>query len=194
MNQRTKLVVVLDACVIYPAPIRDFLLHLSTVDLFQPKWTSMIQEEWKRNLLIQRPDIRPEQLQRTITEMNRAFPDADVKHFEPLIDSLTLPDANDRHVLAAGICCRANYISTFNLKDFPKSRLKPFDIEAISPDTLIMELIDQDQEKVLHAFQNQVRFLKNPPKTPQQVVSALLKCGLKKTSTWIEMTIEESLD
>ncbi len=194
MNQRTKLVVVLDACVLYPAPIRDFLLHLSTVDLFQPKWTSMIQEEWKRNLLIQRPDIRPEQLQRTITEMNRAFPDADVKHFEPLIDSLTLPDANDRHVLAAGICCRANYISTFNLKDFPKSRLKPFDIEAISPDNLIMELIDEDPEKVLHAFQNQVRFLKNPPKTPQQVVSALLKCGLKKTSTWIEMTIEESLD
>jgi hypothetical protein len=162
------------------------------MDLFQPKWTSVIQEEWKRNLLIQRSDIRPEQLQRTINEMNRAFPDADVRRFESLIDSLDLPDANDRHVLAAGICCRANYISTFNLKDFPKSRLKSYEIEAISPDVLIMELIDEDPEKVLQAFQNQVRFLKNPPKTPQQVVSSLLKCGLKKSSAWIEMMIEES--
>ena len=51
MNQLRKAVVVLDACVLFPAPIRDLLLHCAAVDLFQPKWTSVIHDEWKRNLL-----------------------------------------------------------------------------------------------------------------------------------------------
>jgi predicted nucleic acid-binding protein len=40
--------------------------------------------------------------------------------YESLIPSLSLPDKNDRHVLAAAIRCQASAIVTFNLKDFPQ--------------------------------------------------------------------------
>ena len=64
---------VLDACVLYPSLLRDLLMHLGITGLYQPKWTDSIQQEWQRNLLVQRPDIRAEQLRRTEILMNKAF-------------------------------------------------------------------------------------------------------------------------
>ena len=49
MNE--KPIVLLDACVLYPYFLRDFLIHLSfTAKLYYPKWTRLIQDEWARNL------------------------------------------------------------------------------------------------------------------------------------------------
>jgi hypothetical protein len=49
--------VVFDACVLYPAPPRDFLLRLATTGLFAAKWTEQIHAEWIRNVLRERPDL-----------------------------------------------------------------------------------------------------------------------------------------
>ena len=54
-----------DACVLYPAPLRDFLMHLALTGLFQAKWTNEIHEEWIRNVLSNRPDLQREILERT---------------------------------------------------------------------------------------------------------------------------------
>jgi hypothetical protein len=35
-----------DACVLYPAPLRDLLMHLAVTDLFRAKWTDQIHDEW----------------------------------------------------------------------------------------------------------------------------------------------------
>jgi hypothetical protein len=40
-----------DACVLYPAPLRDLLMHLALTDLYRAKWTDAIHEEWMRNVL-----------------------------------------------------------------------------------------------------------------------------------------------
>jgi len=42
---------ILDACVLYPAPLRDFFMRLA-VKLYQPKWTDEIHEEWIRNVAL----------------------------------------------------------------------------------------------------------------------------------------------
>jgi hypothetical protein len=63
MIPSARFVAILDACVLYPAPIRDLLLHLADLGLYIPKWTDEIHEEWTRNLLLNRPDILPKQLQ-----------------------------------------------------------------------------------------------------------------------------------
>jgi hypothetical protein len=97
---------------------------------FRAKWSKEIHNEWKRNLLKKRPDLTAEQLDRTSELMAQALPDACVTGYEDLIEGLTLPDINDRHVLAAAICCNASVIVTFNLKDFPSTALRPFGIEA----------------------------------------------------------------
>lgn len=85
--------VIIDACVLYPAPIRDILLSMASEGLLKPKWSNAIQNEWTRNLLINRNDLNREQLDGTIQAMNAAFPDSNVENFEDLIPGLSLPDA-----------------------------------------------------------------------------------------------------
>lgn len=110
---------VYDACVLYPAPLRDFLMWLALSGRFRARWSLEIHNEWKRNLLKNRPDLTTEQLDRTSDLMDQAIPDACVSGYEKLIEGLTLPDIDDRHVLAAAIRCNASVIVTFNQKDFP---------------------------------------------------------------------------
>ena len=59
-----------EACVLYPAPLRDLLMWLALTDLFRARWTDEIHDEWIRNVLADRPDLRPEQLERTRQLMN----------------------------------------------------------------------------------------------------------------------------
>lgn len=116
---------VYDACVLYPAPLRDFLMWLGLSGRFRARWSQTIHEEWKRNLLINRPDLTRAQVDRTSDLMDRAIPDGLVEGYESLAAGLTLPDPDDRHVLAAAIRCGASVIVTFNQRDFPNELLAP---------------------------------------------------------------------
>ncbi len=172
---------VFDANVLYPAPLRDFLMRLALTGLYRARWTSQIHDEWKRNLLLNRPDLTQEQLNRTSAAMDRAIPDALVADHEFLCASLDLPDPDDRHVLAAAIKCNASAIVTFNLKDFPTDVLKPLEIEPVRPDDFIADLFDLDQAAVLEAAQAQRTSLKNPPHTAREFLDRLLKQGLTQS-------------
>lgn len=72
----TTFTVLFDACVLYPAPLRDFLLNLACSGIFRARWSNEIHDEWIRNLLISRPDLTAAQLQRTRELMNHAVPDS----------------------------------------------------------------------------------------------------------------------
>ena len=50
-------VVIYDACVLYPAPLRDLLLRLAAKGLVRARWTDRILDECFRNILINRPDL-----------------------------------------------------------------------------------------------------------------------------------------
>ncbi len=178
MIHSPKFSVILDACVLYPAPIRDFLLSLAAEGLFKPHWSEEIQDEWVRNLLQTREDLTAQQLQKTVDAMNRAFPDANISEYEDLIIGLSLPDADDRHVLACAIKGGADLITTFNLKDFPSSEVGKYDIQVQNPDELVSSLLDLNPDAVCVAFSKMVARLRNPPKTKMEVTNALNKCGL----------------
>ncbi len=187
------MIAVLDANVLYPAPVRDLLLSLAAENLFQPKWSDRIQEEWSRNLLINRPDIKAENIRKTITAMNLAFPDADTKDDHFLIKSLFLPDKDDRHVLATAIKTNAGMIITNNLKDFPKSILKEHGLRATLPDDFVMVLLKREQEKVYNAFYKMVERLQNPVKTKMEVIEILGYCNLIKTAENFRKANEEMM-
>ena len=112
-------VVLYDACVLYPAPLRDLLIRLANTGVVRARWSATILDECFRNILENRPDLKPESLERTRELMTQAVPDCMVTNFEGLIDALVLPDVDDRHVLAAAIRAGAQAIVTFNLADFP---------------------------------------------------------------------------
>jgi predicted nucleic acid-binding protein len=89
-------------------------------NLYKPKWTDEILNEWIQNLLKNRPDLKALNLNRTKILMNTTFAYANVSEYEMLIGSLSLPDSDDRHILAAAIKSGADFIVTYNLKDFPR--------------------------------------------------------------------------
>ncbi|WP_447869259.1 PIN domain-containing protein [Pseudomonas putida] len=170
-----------DANVLYPAPLRDFLMNLALTGIYRARWSASIHDEWKRNLLLNRPDITPEHLDRTSSLMDAAVPDALVTDYDSLVEGLDLPDRDDRHVLAAAIKCNASVIVTFNLKDLPKAVLGAFDIEPLHPDDFIADLWDLDKAAVLEAAQRQRISLKNPPHNVQQYLGRLLQQKLPET-------------
>ena len=178
MSRPQIITALLDANVLYPAPLRDYLLHLASLGVFEPIWTAAIQNEWIRNLLKARPDINRVALQATQRAMNIAFPGSSISGYESLINSLSLPDPNDRHVLAAAITGKAQVIVTINLKDFPPGNLIPYGIHAEHPDLFVSKCIDRDRANAIKAFKNQVKSLKKPPIPIEKVLMNLEANGL----------------
>lgn len=72
-------VALLDACVLYPAVLRDVFLWLAAESVYQPRWTDTIHEEWIRAVLANRPDLTRKQLERTRTLMNQVDPESLVR-------------------------------------------------------------------------------------------------------------------
>lgn len=178
--------VLYDACVLFPAPLRDLLMRLALRDMFRARWTQSIHEEWIRNACNKRPHLNRANLDRVAELMNKAVLDCLVEDYEPLILGLTLPDENDCHVLAAAIKGQAEIIVTFNLKDFPPKCLAAFDIQAQHPDDFISHLIDLKPSEVLAACKQQRLTLRNPPKTVDDYLDALLRQGLPNTVAFLK--------
>lgn len=178
----SKLIVLYDACVLYPAPIRDLLVELAITDLFRAKWTDEIHEEWIRNLTKPPKSYSRQQLEYTKELMNDAVLDclvADYKHLEKM---LNLPDKNDHHVLAAAIAAQASIIVTFNLKDFPSKELSKHEIEAWHPDDFLIKIYELDKKSLLASLKRIRKRLKNPPKTVEEYLLCLHSLGLRKST------------
>ena len=80
-----------DACVLYPASLRDFLVRLGGRRVFHARWTDQILDEMTRAVLPNRADLTAEQLQRTRTLMCEAVPGCLTTGYEGLIEGLELP-------------------------------------------------------------------------------------------------------
>lgn len=177
----TAYTVIYDACVLYPAPLRDLLVRLAEKGVVRARWTEQILDEVFASLRRDRPDLAPEKLARTRQRMNDSVRDCLVVGFEPLIDGLALPDPNDRHVLAAAIRSGAQAIITSDLRDFPAAALNAWDIEARHPDDFVVSQVGIASGAVVGAVMQQAAALKNPPCTPEDVLRALERNGLVQT-------------
>lgn len=170
--------VVYDACVLYPAPLRDLLLRLAHTGIVRARWSEEILDETFRNIAAARPDLEPARLDRTRTLMCRAIDDCLVDGYAGLADHIDMPDPGDRHVLAAAIRCSAQCIVTLNLKDFPPRLLAPLGIEAQHPDTFLLDLLDLAPGRVLRVVQGQADALTRPPVTLAELLTTLERNGL----------------
>lgn len=128
--------VMLDASVLFPNMKRDILLRFFEADLYRARWTERIHNEWIANAKDKYPHYT-QKLDRTEALVREHFDDAWVFHFEEIEASVTLPDPDDRHVLAAAIRCGAQYIVTDNIRDFPVEVLEKYDLEAGTADRFL---------------------------------------------------------
>jgi predicted nucleic acid-binding protein len=162
-------VVLYDACVLYPAPLRDLLVRLANTGIVRARWSEPILDECFRSILENRPDLKPGALNRTRELMSQAVPDCIVTGFGDLLEGLDLPDPDDRHVLAAAIHAGAQAIITFNLGDFPDAKLAPYNIEAKHPDEFVLDALGL----VTATVSEQAANLKSPPRTVGELLDTL---------------------
>ena len=171
-------IVIYDACVLHPAPLRDLLIRLSRAGLVRARWTDAILDECFRSILRRRPELE-EPLKRTRKLMNMAVPDCLVDGHDDLIESLVLPDADDRHVLAAAILVRAEAIVTANLADFPTETLARYQIEPKHPDAFVLELIESAPAKVIEIVTRQASDLRSPRRSARELLDTLENVGVR---------------
>jgi predicted nucleic acid-binding protein len=182
--------VVLDACVLYPAPVRDVLMYLAIRGAFHARWTAQIHDEWTRNLLAKRTDIDPSKLVLTVELMNGAIENAVIENYEFLIETLELPDPDDRHVLAAAIIGHADAIVTYNLKDFPAEVVRMHDIEVIHPDDFLVFQYDLNNIGFVKVIKEIRAALKNPPVAATQLIETYKGNSLHRTADLLTKAIE----
>jgi hypothetical protein len=149
-----EIVAVLDACVLFPASLRDTLLRLAeTPRLYVPRWSGEILGELKRNLE-SRWNLPSKKTGWLIEQLGTHFPEALTRGYESLIPLMT-NDAKDRHVLAAAVHSDARLVVTSNLKDFPHVALRRWNIQAVHPDAFLIDLHSRNPDAVVSRLREQ---------------------------------------
>jgi predicted nucleic acid-binding protein len=167
------LVVVLDASVLYPLPLRDTLLRVAETGVYRPYWSERILDEVRRNLIAKRgaTDTQADEL---LDAMRRAFDTAAVP--EPAIERLEpamTNDPKDRHVLATAVAASAQVIVTLNLKHFPPHACELFGIEPLHPDAFLLDLHSLDPDIAFEVVERQAEALARPAMTIEELLDRL---------------------
>jgi predicted nucleic acid-binding protein len=179
-----------DANVLYSAQLRDFLMRLALGKVVKARWSERVHEEWIRNVHADYSDITKEDLRRIRSLMDEALPEALTEGYEDRIDDLSLPDPSDRHVLAAAIQARADYIVTLNKRDVPASKLRDWDVEAMGPDELVSGLFGREPNRIIEVARMHRKSLTRPSKTPEEYTQLLRNCGLEETARLLKERLD----
>ncbi|GAA4919085.1 PIN domain-containing protein [Stackebrandtia albiflava] len=180
--------VVYDACVLYPNTLRDLLIRVGQAGLVRARWTEKILDEVMNALKANRPDIVPAKLNRLRELMNQSIRDVLVTGYEGLEDGISLPDPDDRHVVAAAVRCHAELIVTANLRDFPEENLESLGVCAIGPDDFLADLVNLHEREVWACIQQIADSRLHPPESTEDVLNQLEHSGLIVTTTLIRST------
>ena len=175
-------VAVYDACVLYPFHLRNVLVQCAVDGLALARWTDEIHAEWIRNLAANSPAIPIARLEATRDKMKAVLPEADVGNYQTLIPSLSLPDPDDRHVLAAAIAAGAAVIVSWNLKHFPASQLQAHGIACLSPDDFLMGLHSDFPDALMASIDRARQNLRKSVPSVEEFIEALDHQGLLAVS------------
>ena len=114
--------------------------------------------------------------------MDQATRDCLVTGYETLISALSLPDPDDRHVLAAAITARCDVIVTSNLQDFPEAEVTRYAIEVQHPDDFLSSHLDLMPGLFCEAVRKIRARLVAPPVSVQDYLATLTGQGLVATA------------
>lgn len=167
--------VVVDACVLIKASVRDTLIRAYGAGLYRLHWTDDILNEVERNLIADEL-TSVAGARRLISKLQEVLPEARISGHERLIASMT-NHPKDRHVLAAAVAVGAQIIVTDNLRDFPDVAVRDFGITVQSPDDFLTDLSDQHGETLAKIVAAQSGVLRNPPQSVAQVLGHLARDG-----------------
>lgn len=171
------------------------MLGLAEAGLYRPLWSGSILGELDRALTRRTgPGTvveRRSQVTRLLDEMTRAFEDALVTGYEPIVNGMT-NDPKDRHVLAAAVRAGAAAVVTFNLCDFPETSTKPLEIEAVHPQDFLLNQLDLDPARVVHTLERQVAGNRRQPMTMAELCDSFDRCHLPDFATRVRHLMSQA--
>ena len=188
-------VVVLDACILYPAAQRDLFMWLAAGGAIHAHWTNEIHDEWMRNV---EHDYGVDRgvLDRVRKLMDRAAGDALIGRYRQHERLFPKTDAKDRHVAAAAVAARKRSgadivtIITWNLKDFDRKELAKAGVVAENPDAFLCRLLADSPEKAVAVFIQMRDNLRTPPKTTRECADTIAAQGLKRFAGLLTAMLE----
>lgn len=172
-------VAVLDACVLYPILLRRILAEVAAAGLYRARWSDRIEEEWVLAVQRNHPDLEDEVLEGEVEALHALLPEGHVTGYRDLVREITLPDRDDRHVLAAAIRCEADLILTMDLRHFPKRRLRPHGVEARHPDAFLSALLRSNRDRVLSVLRHVRQTLFDEPIPTADFLLSIERSGLR---------------
>lgn len=177
-----RFTVVIDTDVLVGALTRNIILSLAEAGLFRPRWSNCtIEDEFVRFFERRYPDQIGLGLKQKAA-ITSAFPEGLAEVEACIVEGLTLPDADDRHVLAAAIKTKAALIVTNNLMDFPEECIARHEVEAISADEFIADCIDLAGPDAVAALRTMRERLKNPAIDAEALLVRIEQVGLTQSA------------
>ena len=148
-------IVVIDTCVLISSVLRVLLLRLASTGWFEPVWSPVIGDEWRRTAarLWQTSEA---DIAQQWSALQRQFPQADMGDVSHYKEGLQRSDPKDWHVIAAARAALNQYpdatvaILTRNIKDFHRAELRGLGIYLFDPDQLMSRLWLQKAEHLSH--------------------------------------------
>jgi predicted nucleic acid-binding protein len=178
----------LDANVLFSKLQCDALLSLAHAGLYAAKWSADIEREWTTSRLQKYPGTEQTNANKA-RAMCESIPDCMVTGYEDFMGCLTLPDPDDRHVLAAAIVGHADAIVTNNVKDFPLEALTPHDIDLQTPDQFIVNQLTLHPPRAIKALREMRLRWNNPKHTPESLVVLFEQRGMPLTAVRLSESV-----
>ncbi|WP_431099939.1 hypothetical protein [Roseateles noduli] len=191
--ESTHAIAFLDANILVPQYLRSTFLDLAQARLFHPRWTSLVLEETRRNLLDVegRYRLHPAAVEKLFKDMERSFPDAMVGGADPLMslfDGKT--DVKDRHVAAGAL--RASLMTaprttvvlvSHNIRDLPQGAFDARDVLVATPDHFLRRLIARFPAVACGVLSKLCARFRRPPVSKQVFLALLAGSGCRRTAS-----------
>ncbi|GAB2661883.1 PIN domain-containing protein [Kribbella swartbergensis] len=159
----------LDANVLRGHLQTDVLLTLADFGAFHPRWSAEVLDEVRRN----RPSRLPEEaIERRLTQMNLAFPQAMVTGYEYL-EAEMHADEKDKHVLAAAVHSRSAILVTENVKDFTAPTSGPHAIRVERTSRFLNHLLEDNPQRVIAAMREMISRTRREPNSMSALIDKL---------------------
>lgn len=161
-----------------PIALADTLLRPAEADLYRPVWSERVLDEMVDAVESVHPNLAPGAARRMADVIRSSFEDASVAGWRDLASGLTLPDPDDRHVVAAALRGRADIIVTSNLRDFPVEVLEPMGLEVQHPDEFLLNQLDLEPDLSIATLHRQAAAARRPVIMTRVLLDHLGRCGV----------------